>query len=67
MNVNALTRIALKHLTFLCRLKKNMKYVKEFKEIIRYLILLFFLGPFFLVYYCLLQPRVAVRRDELRR
>ena len=47
MNVNALTRIALKHLTFLCRLKKNMKYVKEFKEIIRYLILLFFLGPFF--------------------
>ena len=34
---------------FRVQIKKDVKNVKEFKEIIRYLFLLFFLGPFYLV------------------
>ena len=45
---------------FRVQIKKDVKNVKEFKVIIRYLFLLFFLGPFYLV--CLLQPRIAEER-----
>ena len=50
INLNALAMTALKHLTFVWRLKKkDVKYVKEFKQIRTYLYLLSFLGPFNLV------------------
>ena len=66
-NLDVLVRIIMKPLTFVCRFKKNMKSVKEFKEIIRHLFLLFFLNPF---YVALLLPTASPRSrrgEELRR
>ena len=34
---------------FCVQIEKDVKYVKEFNEVIKYLFVLFFLGPFYLV------------------
>ena len=52
---------------FYVQIEKDVKNVKEFKEIVRYLFLLFFLGPFYLV---LLLPAAipnSRRGAEVRR
>ena len=53
---------------FCVQIKKDVKYVKEFHKI-RYLFLLFFLGPLYLVLLLptpIVQPRVALREEKLR-